>query len=423
VLVCLVGKAVARWRTIAASTARNDSPAPLLAARTAFGFRHRFTANRQVLGVGTLNSAVGCISIDQIKALLIPSALIVSGATLGLISERLVLPHLSRRAASRGRAGEELLVSALRGITLVWGIAAGAYAALLALSLPPASVARLEHLLLLLIIPSITLVAARIAAGFVSPYSRNAYRQPGGAALPSPSIVTNLTRLVIFGIGGLVILQSFGIAITPILTALGVGGLAVALALQDTLSNLFSGLYIIAARQIKPGDYIRLNSGEEGYVVDITWRNTNLKEIPNNMIIVPNAKLAGANITNYDQPDKEVAVPVQLGVAYESDLDRVEQVALEVARQTMRDNSGAVADFEPVLRYYAFEELSINFRVLLRARTIADQYRLRHEFVKRVHERFRREGIAFHSVSEVYLKADGEAPERRTAWPAIHSAP
>jgi len=222
-------------------------------------------------------------------------------------------------------------------MTLVWWVVAAVYAAVLSLSLPQTKLTRVEHLLLLVIIPSVTVVFARIATAFVTPYNHDFYRRPGGSALPSPSIVTNLTKLLIFAMGGLVILQSFGIAITPILTALGVGGLAVALALQDTLSNLFAGLYIIAARDMKPGDYIRLNSGEEGYIVDIDWRNTELR-ILSNMIVVPNAKLAVANITNYEQPDKEVLVPVQMGVAYENNLEQVERAALQVARETLREH-------------------------------------------------------------------------------------
>jgi small-conductance mechanosensitive channel len=354
--------------------------------------------------------------------LLIPSALIALGAALGLVSERVVIPRLSRRAALRAGASQEIFISSLRGVTLVWCVAAGAYAAALTLSLSQVNVARLDRLMLLVIISSVTVVLARIAAGLVSPFSLHISRHPGVATLPSPSIITNLTKLLIFATGGLVVLQSLGIAITPILTALGVGGLAVALALQDTLSNLFSGLYIIVAREIKPGDYIRLNSGEEGYVVDVNWRNTRLKD-PNNMIILPNAKLAAANITNYDEPNKEVAVVVELGVAYEHNLDRVEQVALDVARETMHDTPGAVAGFDPVLQYYAFEELRINFRTVLRAQTNADQDRLRHEFVKRVHERFRRDGIAFRSVSQVHLRTNGERAEARVSSTAPRRLP
>jgi len=228
----------------------------------------------------------------------------------------------------------------------------------------------------------------------------------GDAAAPRDEVdsLSNLTKLLVFVLGGLIILQSLGIAISPILTALGVGGLAVALALLETLSNLFSGLYIMVSRQIRPGDYVKLNTGEEGHVVDINWRSTQIREGPNNMIIVPNAKLAAANVTNYYQPDPELVVIIPASVGYESDLDRVEQVTLNVARGVMREIPGGIPTFEPLLRYNGFGEASVNFNVILRAREVADQPRVKHEFVKRLHERFGREGIPFRSRAEVYLR-------------------
>jgi small-conductance mechanosensitive channel len=195
-------------------------------------------------------------------------------------------------------------------------------------------------------------------------------------------------------IGVLIMLQSLGISITPIITALGVGGLAVALALQDTLSNLFSGLQILISRQLRPGDYIRLDTGEEGYVADITWRNTTIRALPNNMIVVPNAKLASSIIvTNYYMPEQEMSVLVQVGVAYESDLEKVEKVTIEVAKEVMKEVPGGVPEFEPFTRYHTFADFSINFSVILRAKEVVDQYLIKHEFVKRLHRRYLKEGI------------------------------
>src|SRR5262249_23201543 len=130
---------------------------------------------------------------EQVKPWLIPSGLIALGAVLGLVSERVVLPRLSRHPALR--TGGEIFVSSLRGMTLVWWVVAAVYAAVLSLSLPQTKLTRVEHLLLLVIIPSVTVVFARIATAFVTPYSHDFYRRPGGSALPSPSIVTNLTKL------------------------------------------------------------------------------------------------------------------------------------------------------------------------------------------------------------------------------------
>jgi small-conductance mechanosensitive channel len=211
--------------------------------------------------------------------------------------------------------------------------------------------------------------------------------------MPVTSLTQNIARIIIFGIGILIILNSLGISITPILATLGVGGLAVALALQDTLSNLFAGFHIIAARQIKVGDYVKLDTGEEGYVTDITWRTTKIRMLPNNVVLIPNEKLTKAIVTNYYLPDREMAVLVNLGVHYNSDLEKVEKVTCEVAKEVMKTVAGGVPDFQPFIRYNTFGDFSIGFTVILRAREFVDQYLIKHEFVKRLHERYAKEGI------------------------------
>lgn len=213
-----------------------------------------------------------------------------------------------------------------------------------------------KKILMVLAVLGGTFAAAKIATGFV-----NFYAEKGKGVLPSTTIFANLTRLLILALGGLIILQSLGISITPILTALGVGGLAVALALQDTLSNLFSGLHILLSRQLRPGDYVKLDSGEEGYVQDITWRNTTIRTLSNNMSIVPNSKLASAVIVNFNQPEKEMSVLVPVGVSYESDLKKVEKVTIEVVKETLREVEGGLESFDPFIRYHTFAGFSINF--------------------------------------------------------------
>ncbi len=148
-------------------------------------------------------------------------------------------------------------------------------------------------------------------------------------------------------IGFLVVLQTLGVSIAPLLTALGVGGLAVALALQDTLANLFAGVHILASKTVQPGDYIRLSSGEEGYVVDINWRQTTVRQLSNNLVVIPNGQLAKTNMTNYTRPEQQLTILVQVGVSYDSDLDQVERVTTEVIAETMRDVAGASRSTSP----------------------------------------------------------------------------
>jgi small-conductance mechanosensitive channel len=264
----------------------------------------------------------------------------------------------------------------------------GIYFALEVSKLPEKTVYIAGKVLLLLGIFSIILVLANLAAKLIKTYSGRFE-----IALPVTSLTQNITRVVIFGVGILIILNILGISITPILATLGVGGLAVALALQDTLSNLFAGCHIIVARQIKVGDYVKLDSGEEGYVTDITWRTTKIRMLPNNVVLVPNEKLAKAIVTNYYLPDKEMAVLVNVNVHYNSDLAKVEKVTCDVAKEVMQEVLGGVPEFQPFIRFHNFGEFSINFTVILRAKEFVDQYLIKHEFVKRLHQRYAQEGI------------------------------
>ena len=189
------------------------------------------------------------------------------------------------------------------------------------------------------------------------------------------------------------ILNALGVSITPLLTTLGIGGLAVALALQDTLSNFFSGFYTTMAKNIRVGDFIKLESGEEGYVLDIGWRATKIKLLGNNIVLIPNNKLAQSVVRNYYLPDMELSVLVEVGVHYNSDLELVEKVTLEVAREIQQTVDGAVKNFEPLVRYNAFDSSSINFNVIMRAGEVLKSYLIKHEFIKKLHQRYKDTGI------------------------------
>ncbi|MFH1450248.1 MAG: mechanosensitive ion channel family protein [bacterium] len=280
----------------------------------------------------------------------------------------------------------------------------GIYLALEVSKLPKDWVDTAGKAILVLGILSVTLVLANISARLVKMYSGKIE-----AALPVTSLTQNITRIIIFGIGILIILNSLGISITPILATLGVGGLAVALALQDTLSNLFAGFHIVVAKQIKVGDYVKLDSSEEGYVTDINWRTTKIRMLPNNVVLIPNDKLTKAIVTNYYLPDKEMAVLVQVGVHYNSDLRRVEGITSEVAKEVMKEVEGGVPGFEPFIRYHTFGDFSINFTVILRAREFVDQYLIKHEFIKRLHERYTKEGIVIpYPIRAINYEQEGD---------------
>ena len=223
------------------------------------------------------------------------------------------------------------------------------------------------------------------------------------------SILKRIIYVVIIIVGVMVVLSYLGVAITPLIASLGIGGLAVALALQDTLANYFSGIYISTDKSISLGEYIELDqSGDndlKGYVDRIGWRTTRIKTLSNNFVIVPNRKLAESVITNYDQPDKQMCFSIDIGVAYGSDLDKVEKVTIDVAKQVIKKVDGAVKNFEPFIRFKEFGDSNIKFAVNLRVQEFVNQYLLKHEFIKALKKRYDKEKIEISlPATKVYVR-------------------
>lgn len=242
-----------------------------------------------------------------------------------------------------------------------------------------------KTIMLTLFIVSLTYCSANIISKIINARAK---------LLASTSIFISIIRVGVYSIGLLVLLQVYHQDITWLLGTLGIAGLAVALALQDTLSNFFAGLYIIASRQIKPGHYIKLDSGEEGLIVDVNWRSTTLQAMPNHIIIIPNSKVAGATITNFHLPKPPVNLYIAIGVHYESDLEYVEKVCLEVAKDLVKNpNLKLDTEFTPLVRYNSFGDSSINFNVIIRAVEYTEQFLIKHEYIKAIQKRFNEEGI------------------------------
>ncbi len=330
-----------------------------------------------------------------------PAVSVLTGWIAGALLERLFVGRLKSLAARTTWEGDDVLIEAIHGL-LKWS------AALLALHLAlfrwVASEQIANWLQKSTVIASImvaTVFASRSAVGFVKLYTRSVE-----GVVPSMTIFHSLTRVSVFALGILIALQSVGISIAPILTALGVGGLATALALQPTLANLFSGVQILASRTINPGDFVKLDSSEEGFVQDINWRTTTIRSSTNNLVLVPNSRVANAVVTNHHYPDREVGIAVSWTVPYGTDLMKVEQVVAEVGLHVQTTLPGAVATHVPVARFTQFGESGVAFSVGLRATEYAEQFLLRHEFIKRLDARFRAEGVDLPYPHRVMLQKD-----------------
>jgi small-conductance mechanosensitive channel len=195
--------------------------------------------------------------------------------------------------------------------------------------------------------------------------------------------------------------DAIGVSLAPALTALGVGSLAVALALQDTLSNFFSGLHIVFDKPVRPGDFIRVDPAYEGYVDSIGWRSTNLRTVNDNLVIIPNATLSKAIITNYSLPTPAVASSVRVDVGLDADLDRVESALADEATRAIDVPGMADAPRPDVALSPGFVDGGVAFTVSFHVRTFTDQARVQHAVRKRIAARMKREGIALATASTV----------------------
>jgi small-conductance mechanosensitive channel len=307
----------------------------------------------------------------------------------GLFIRGILLKLLHKAAKKTAVRVDDIIIEVIKGPSFIWILIPAIYFALQVLpDLTEKWALIIDRGFLSLIIISFTWALANGISKFLYVYAGKV-----APSLPITSLTQNFIRIIILVIGAMILLDSLGVKITTLITALGIGSLAVALALQDTLSNLFAGIHILVDRPLKLGQFVKLDSGEEGYVTQIGWRSTRIRMLPNNTVVIPNSKLVNSVLTNYYYPEKEMAVLVQVGVHYKSDLEHVEKVTIDVGKEVMEKVKGGVPEFTPFIRYHTFSDSSINFTVILRAKEFVDNYLIKHEFIKALHKRYKKEGI------------------------------
>ncbi|MDJ0694939.1 mechanosensitive ion channel family protein [Mastigocoleus sp. MO_188.B34] len=317
---------------------------------------------------------------------ILPVAFILIGLIAGFIGEKIVYGKVKQIVIKKQIPGSDIIISSLHRMTFTWLFLAGLFAAIISYQLKPDVTEALRKFITIVFLFSITLVSARLTSGFVNLFIK---RKEGISA----SLISNFAKTTVLVLGTLIILQTIGIEISAIVTTLGIGGLAVGLALQDTLANLFSGFYLILSKQVKTGDYIKLQDSQEGYITDITWRTTTIKSLSNNVVIIPNSQLGSAIFTNYHLPIKQLMVTMDVGVSYSSDLEKVEKITVEVATEVMREISPDITEREPFILFHTFNDFSIDYKVHIPVSEFLSQREAKHLFVKKLHKRYLQEGI------------------------------
>jgi len=319
----------------------------------------------------------------------IPSTVAVLSALILFAVRAIAFKVLHKWAGKTETQIDDIVIKSLKTPSILWCIAIGLYIGVGVSELPEKYVLYISKAIHIIIIFSITIAAANLAGRIF----RN-YIQSSNLPIPTTGLAYGILKGTIIVLGFLIILSVLGISITPLITALGVGGLAVALALQDTLANLFAGIHILMEKAVRVGDFIRLETGQEGYVDDITWRTTRIRMVPNNMVVIPNSKLSQSIVTNYHLPEKRMALLIPVGVSYASDPDQVERILLEEARKGVGEIPGLLGDPGPFVRLIpGFGQSSLDFTLTCQIREFSDQNLVQHELRKRVLRRFRAEDI------------------------------
>lgn len=327
--------------------------------------------------------------ITGFKSLFVP-ALIAFFSALALFVVRGVAFRLLRKWAGKTETRvDDIIIDSFSTPSLYWCVAMGLYAGVVTSEMPAKYLLYLSKVIYVILILSVTFAAANLAGRIF----RN-YVQKSNLPIPTTGLAYGLFKGIIIIIGLLIVLNVLGVSITPLITALGVGGLAVALALQDTLANLFAGIHVLMERSIRVGDFIKLESGQEGYVDDITWRTTRIRMLPNNMVVIPNSKLAQSIVTNYYLPEKRMSLLIPVGVSYSSDPERVEQILVEEAKKAIGEIPGLLREPEPFVRFIpGFGDSSLDFTLICQVQEFVDQYYAQHELRKRIFRRFSEEGV------------------------------
>ncbi len=312
-----------------------------------------------------------------------PAAVFLVALVTTLLLRHLLLRRLRRRAQRSSYAA--VFLATVRLPSLLWCLAAAIALSLNFVELSARHARWASDAIVVFVIASFTLVAASLAVRSIT-----AYGERQGMPLAVAGLTRTMTRLAVLATGLLVLLAYLKISITPMLTALGIGGLAVALALQDTLANFFAGLHLLIERPIFVGDFIRLESGQEGVVTDIGWRTTRIRTLGDNMVVVPNTRITSGTLLNYSLPQPSGTADVPILVGHEADAERVAAIAREEALRV----EGVAQDFTPlVFMDPGVLPTHLQLRLIVRIENQTQRGRILSDIRWRLLRRFREEGI------------------------------
>ncbi len=224
------------------------------------------------------------------------------------------------------------------------------------------------------------------------------------------SIISALDKLgivTIVTIYGIMLLGLFGIDITVLLASVGILGIILGFAAQDTLGNFFSGIHILLDKSIQVGDYIILENDEKVYrVLDVGLRSTKLYDIfSHTVVFIPNNIIANHKIINLSRPDQQIKLRINVGVSYKSNVNKVKDALLN----TIYKNKYILKDekHKPQVIFHEFGESSLNFILYVWVDKLTDQWIVASQLRQEILDTFRKEGIEIpYPQVDIHIKKD-----------------
>ena len=347
---------------------------------------------------------------EVLREALFGLGILAASFVITVIVSRIVMPILGKITSSTKTQLDNYLLIAIKSPLRAVIMVLGAYIAVTALSVTNAYQGYINTGWRAVMLAVIFWGLQRVTAALLNWYGAEVSRTQADWDKQFLPVIRRTVTGAILAIGVLVILAELGFQISPLLAGLGIGGLAIALALQPTLSNFFAGTYVLSDGSIRAGDYVEVQGGPAGTIMEVGWRVTKILSPDNNVVSIPNSKLSDSVITNFSQPEPSMNMVLACGVSYQSDLVGVEQVCLEVMQDLRERLPEADKSFTPVVRFTEYAESNINLNLVMGGIDRGATFFLRHELIKALHERFGQEGIEMnYPVRKLIYPTNGQA--------------
>jgi small-conductance mechanosensitive channel len=336
-----------------------------------------------------LYQAISTALPRRLRGYLDPALVLLAAVAVGALVRLTLFRWLRRLAAANAIAYDDIIVDGLSKRVIPWVALITVLLQIEELPWRPRSIALAQDIVAALLIASLTLTLVRIVSRIAG-----AYAQTTAAGVGGTTLIRYIATVCLVLIGGVAVLALFGVSVVPAITALGVGGLAVALAFQDTLANVFSGINLTLARQIRVGDYVDIAPQLGGYVTDIGWRATTLRTPSGPRVHIPNKKLAEAVMTNYSYPEARTAIEINFSVGHDADPEKVEAAVVAEIADATQALAGVRRDEPATVRFVDIGENALLFRATVPIANFEERGLLRHALLKRLVRRLREEGLS-----------------------------